>query len=157
MAKKSDLTRRLKAMEARLDQLEASAAPPALPGPDSAVVEFAARIELPPESGAPGPAAVAVRVPTSAVLARDWTAAAAPLAALGNPLRLRLLRAMLDGIEDSAGLTAALGGTTGRLHHHLRDLAAAGWIHPAGRGRHRLAEDRVAPLLVVLAAVTEGT
>lgn len=83
----------------------------------------------------------------------DWAEAAEPLAALGHPVRLRLLREILGGRRTAAEL-AELDetGTTGRIYHHLRLLTGAGWLHTTGRGRYEVPGPRVVPLLVILTA-----
>ncbi|MFE6039675.1 ArsR/SmtB family transcription factor [Streptomyces sp. NPDC056452] len=83
----------------------------------------------------------------------DWAEAAEPLAALGHPVRLRLLREILGGRRTAAEL-AELDetGTTGQIYHHLRLLTGAGWLHTTGRGRYEVPAARVVPLLVVLTA-----
>lgn len=83
----------------------------------------------------------------------DASAAADSLAALGHPVRLRLLREILGGRRTAAELAALDAvGTTGQIYHHLRQLTGAGWLHTAGRGRYEVPAARVVPLLVVLAA-----
>lgn len=83
----------------------------------------------------------------------DWDEAAAALGALGHPIRLRLIREVLNGASTTAEMGAAEGlGTTGQLYHHLRQLVAAGWLSPAGRGRYEVPAVRVVPLLVTIAA-----
>ncbi|MFS0696003.1 ArsR/SmtB family transcription factor [Streptomyces nitrosporeus] len=79
--------------------------------------------------------------------------AAEPLAALGHPVRLRLLREILAGRRTAAEL-AGLDetGTTGQIYHHLRLLTGAGWLHSTGRGRYEVPGARVVPLLVILTA-----
>ncbi|MGW1894720.1 ArsR/SmtB family transcription factor [Streptomyces sp. NPDC002004] len=90
---------------------------------------------------------------TDTVLDGDWADAAESFAALGQPVRLRLLREILGGRRTAAELTKLDGtGTTGQIYHHLRQLAAAGWLHTAGRGRYEVPADRVVPLLVMLTA-----
>lgn len=90
---------------------------------------------------------------TDTVLDRDWGAAAESFAALGQPVRLRLLREILGGCCTAAELTELDGtGTTGQIYHHLRQLTAAGWLHTAARGRYEVPADRVVPLLVMLTA-----
>ncbi|MCZ2806746.1 helix-turn-helix domain-containing protein [Modestobacter sp. VKM Ac-2983] len=85
----------------------------------------------------------------------DDDALAAALSALAHPVRLRLLREVLGGHTTTAALAALPGlGTTGQLHHHLRQLTAAGWLRTGGRGSYGVPADRVVPLHVVLAAVT---
>lgn len=83
----------------------------------------------------------------------DWAETADALAALGHPVRLRLLREVLGGRRTAAEL-AALDetGTTGQVYHHLRQLTGAGWLHTKGRGRYEVPGARVVPLLVVLTA-----
>ncbi|MGY2081282.1 hypothetical protein [Modestobacter sp. SYSU DS0657] len=84
----------------------------------------------------------------------DDDALAATLSALAHPVRLRLLREVLNGHATTASLAALPGlGTTGQLHHHLRQLTAAGWLRTTGRGTYGVPAERVVPLHVVLAAV----
>jgi len=85
--------------------------------------------------------------------AEDATRFTDVLAALAQPVRLRLLLAVLNGRHTSAELGSIDGsGTTGQLYHHLRQLVAAGWLRSAGRGRYQIPPERVIPLLVALAA-----
>ncbi|MFG1887534.1 ArsR/SmtB family transcription factor [Micromonospora sp. NPDC049051] len=87
------------------------------------------------------------------VLAGDWTELAGVLSALAHPVRLRLLREILGGRHGTGELAEIEGlGTTGQLHHHLRQLTAAGWLHSAGRGRYAVPAERVVPLLAILTA-----
>lgn len=84
---------------------------------------------------------------------QDWTVAAATLAALGHPVRLALLHAVLHGTRTAADLTGLDGmGTTGQVYHHLRLLTGAGWLRATARGHYAVPPDRVVPLLAVLAA-----
>ncbi|WAX79229.1 ArsR/SmtB family transcription factor [Streptomyces sp. KMM 9044] len=90
---------------------------------------------------------------TGGLLDEDWPAAAEPLAALGHPVRLRLLREILGGRRTAAELAELDGvGTTGQIYHHLSRLTGAGWLHTTGRGRHEVPAGRVVPLLVLLSA-----
>lgn len=85
--------------------------------------------------------------------ADDMTQFTDVLAALAQPVRLRLLLAVLNGRHTSAELGSIDGsGTTGQLYHHLRQLVAAGWLRSAGRGQYQIPPERVIPLLVALAA-----
>ncbi|MEU8183898.1 ArsR family transcriptional regulator [Micromonospora sp. NPDC049047] len=87
------------------------------------------------------------------VLAADWTELAGALTALAHPVRLRLLREILGGRESTSELAEIEDlGTTGQLHHHLRQITAAGWLRSAGRGRWVVPAERVVPLLVILTA-----
>lgn len=102
---------------------------------------------------ADGPVAWQWGRPTTDLLAREWDEGAAPLAALGHPVRLRLLQLVLTGTQTTADLAADPDlGTTGQLHHHLRTLMAAGWLTSAGRGRYSVPPQRVVPLLVIVTA-----
>lgn len=90
---------------------------------------------------------------TDTLLEQDWSEFAEPLAALGQPVRLTLLHAVLDGTRTVAGLGSVEGvGTSGQLYHHLRQLVSAGWLRTAGRGRYEVPATRVVPLLVILSA-----
>lgn len=83
----------------------------------------------------------------------DWTDLSPALDALGNPVRLALLRSVLDGLSTTAELAGQESlGTTGQLHHHLRILIGAGWLASAGRGRYQIPPTRVIPLLVIILA-----
>jgi hypothetical protein len=85
------------------------------------------------------------------LVATDWTDLAAALAALGNPVRLRLLQRVLTGTRTAAELAGGDElGTTGQLYHHLRQLVAAGWLHSSGRGQYAVPAERVVPLLAIL-------
>ncbi|SMQ17384.1 Helix-turn-helix domain-containing protein [Streptomyces sp. Ag82_O1-12] len=88
---------------------------------------------------------------TQDLLEDDWTTAAESFAALGHPVRIRLLREILGGRRTAAEL-AELDevGTTGQIYHHLRQLTATGWLHTTGRGRHEVPPGRVVPLLTAL-------
>ncbi|WP_030547654.1 helix-turn-helix transcriptional regulator [Streptomyces albus] len=92
-------------------------------------------------------------LPTEELLAGAWEDAAEAFAALGRPVRLRLLREILGGRRTAAELTElAEVGTTGQVYHHLRQLTAAGWLRSSGRAGYEVPAGRVVPLLVALAA-----
>lgn len=117
--------------------------------PDSGGVMFAGHITLPTEETY----AWQVEWQTNHLLEADWSAAQLPLTALAHPIRLLILRAILDGKRDSQSLQALPDmGTTGQLYHHLKELEAAGWIRQPRRGQYNLLAERVVPLLVILAA-----
>lgn len=91
---------------------------------------------------------------TERLLGADWAECAAPLAALGHPVRLTLLRAALRGTRSAAELQEVAGlHTTGQLYHHLKQLTATGWLQAEGRGHYQVPAGRVVPLLVVLSTV----
>ncbi|MGN2636340.1 ArsR/SmtB family transcription factor [Nocardia takedensis] len=90
---------------------------------------------------------------TDDLLLDDADSAAECLAALGSPVGLRLLRAILSGSRTAAELTDVDGvGTSAQVYHHLRQLAAVGWLQTVGRGRFEVPPGRVVPLLVALAS-----
>ncbi|MER5830808.1 winged helix-turn-helix domain-containing protein [Streptomyces sp. NPDC002130] len=89
---------------------------------------------------------------TEDLLGGDWTTAAESFAALGHPVRIRLLREILGGRRTATALAELEEvGTTGQIYHHLRQLTATGWLHTPGRGRYEVPPGRVVPLLVALA------
>jgi len=88
------------------------------------------------------------------LLDADWAPEAEPIAALAHPVRLALLREVLKGARSVSALASLPGlGTSGQLYHHLKPLLAEGWLQPAGRGRYEVPNDRVLPLLGIIAAV----
>lgn len=94
--------------------------------------------------------------PLPAVLQMDAAAAADVLAALAHPLRLEILRRLLLGARTLAELQAIPGiGTTGQLHHHLRELRTAGLVVHR-RNDYALRPERVVPWLVIVAAAAGG-
>src|SRR5215469_8227276 len=93
--------------------------------------------------------------PLPGVMAEGWEAAATVLAALGNPVRLEIVRRLLLGGETIQELQEISGlGTSGQLYHHLRDLQAAGLVTQRSRGRYGVAADKVVPALIIIAAAT---
>jgi hypothetical protein len=102
-----------------------------------------------------GPVAWQYGLPADALLDTDEgdvESAAARLAALGHPVRLRLLLAVLRGATGPAELAEVPGiGTSGQIYHHIRTLTAAGWLRASGRGQVQVPAERVVPLLVALA------
>ena len=153
-----ELEARLRAVELRLG-IGATDRPP-LPDPeqfwvldglrvrDHDGVVFAGDVHT-----AAGPVAWQYGVPTDALLdADDVETAAGRLAALGHPVRLRLLLAVLRGATGPAELAEVPGiGTSGQIYHHIRTLTAAGWLRASGRGQVQVPAERVVPLLVALA------
>ena len=90
---------------------------------------------------------------TTGLIGTDWAELAPALDALGNPVRLSLLQLIATGTTRTADLVDAEGiGTSGQVHHHLRQLVAAGWLRSTGRGRYEVPPNRVVPLLVVVLA-----
>jgi len=92
---------------------------------------------------------------TEDILARDWSrpSSTSALAALGHPVRLRLLQAIATGTVAVSELAALEGvGTTGQVYHHVNQLIAAGWVYSASRGHYGIPPERVVPLLTVILA-----
>ncbi|MGK5443263.1 ArsR/SmtB family transcription factor [Micromonospora sp. URMC 105] len=165
----ADIEERLSALEAQVAALTAERppAPPAAP-PEAGDTFWALdglKARLPEESDGAVLYTGVVRLPdrqtyhwqygqvVPEVLDSDWSELAAALTALAHPVRLRLLREVLGGRHGTAELAAIEGlGTTGQLHHHLRQLTAAGWLRSSGRGRYAVPGERVVPLLVILTA-----
>lgn len=167
------MTRQLDALAERVSRLEArsgAAARAAAPGPEEGEQQFWALAGL-RSRRADHPSTVdgavmlvgSLTLPdgvpvswqqgagTAALLETDWSEQAAALAALGHPVRLELLRHILSGVHATAELAdVASLGTTGQLHHHLRQLVAAGWVRQSGRGSYEVPAARVVPLLVCL-------
>lgn len=76
------------------------------------------------------------------------------LTALAHPLRLALLRLLLDGPQSSQKLQEALGvSSPGQLYHHLRELQATGIIEQHGRSSYTLPVRHYIPVLAMLAIV----
>jgi DNA-binding transcriptional ArsR family regulator len=162
MSSFSGLVDRLAALEARVEKLEASDARVEREGTDSNLLEWL-RAQTPAGGGVAFAGSVDLpngrRVEwqmghtAAQLLSTDWTDIAPALTALGHPIRLRLLNAVLAGVHETAALAATLGdGTTGQLHHHLRELTAAGWLRAERRGRYDIPAERMVPLLVAVAA-----
>lgn len=90
---------------------------------------------------------------TAGLFEVEWEGRAAAFAALGHPVRLELLRHILSGIRATAELAAIESlGTTGQLHHHLRQLLSSGWLKQSGRGSYEVPPARMVPLLACLVA-----
>ena len=90
-----------------------------------------------------------------ALLEQDWTELAGTLDALAHPARLTILRLVMNGIRTTAELLQQDSlGTTGQLHHHLRQLVAGGWLTSPRRGHYEVPATRVVPLLITVLAAT---
>lgn len=83
----------------------------------------------------------------------DWGERAGELAALGHPVRLRLLQLVAGGVHGTGALADSDGvGSVGQVQHHLRTLLAAGWLESSGRGQVSVPNSRLVPLLAVVLA-----
>lgn len=81
------------------------------------------------------------------------TDAARVLAALGSPVRLRIVAVLLERDATTGELADRLDDpSTGQLFHHLKELLAAGVVHQPVRGTYAVLRQNVIPLLAVLAA-----
>lgn len=182
MRSSSDRTeRRIAALEARLARLEAAAPAVRTPPPETArragadsapsltddrfwALERVLRDA--PAAGAVLYTGVA-RLPSGELrwqmgrgvddlLGQDWSELAGTLAALGHPVRLQLLRAVLAGTTSTQGLQALPDmATTGQLYHHLKELESAGWLRSPRRGEYAVPAERVIPLLAILSAAMQ--
>ncbi len=179
----SDRTeRRIAALEARLARLEAAAPAAHTPPPTSAARRAGADsapsltddrfwalervLRDAPAAGAVLYTGVA-RLPSGELrwqmgrgvddlLGQDWSELAGTLAALGHPVRLQLLRAVLAGTTSTQGLQALPDmATTGQLYHHLKELESAGWLRSPRRGEYAVPAERVIPLLAILSAAMQ--
>jgi DNA-binding transcriptional ArsR family regulator len=90
---------------------------------------------------------------TAGLVESEWSELSTVLSALAHPVRLEILRRIVTGTHSTAELASLAGlGTTGQLHHHLRQLVGAGWVRQSGRGSYEVPAARVVPLLAVIAA-----
>jgi DNA-binding transcriptional ArsR family regulator len=162
----ADLERRVAALEAAATTQPAAAGGPG--GADQhqfwALEGLEAR--APAEAGGAVLFTGVVRTPGDAVyrwqethggddlLDRDWDEAGAALEALASPVRMKLLREVLQGRSTAAELAdLAEFGTSGQVYHHLRRLTGAGWLRAVSRGRYVVPPERIVPLLAIIAAV----
>ena len=96
--------------------------------------------------------------PVPPLLEHGWEGAAPVFAALGHPVRLEIVRRLLDGAHTSHELQEVVeGGTTGQLYHHLRELQACGLITSPRRNHYAIRPEKVVPCLVLVAATAELT
>ncbi|WP_422116270.1 ArsR/SmtB family transcription factor [Brachybacterium sp. UNK5269] len=175
----AELLARLDALEARVAELEATsgaaagspsseAAPDAAPAADGDPfwALTALREQLPAPGGVLFTGAVDVGAghveyqwarPTEHLRETDWEQHAETVAALGHPLRMAILRRLLDGERTVAQLVTKLElGSTGVAYHHLSALQSGGWVTSPRRGSWSLPAARVVPLLTILIALEKG-
>lgn len=170
MATDTDDKRRISELETRVAALEAARQAEAPPPPPAVGIEGDDRFWVLNglKRTLPSPGGVvyagAVETPTGPVewqygvlaeelLAHDWATFARSLGAIGNPVRLSLLQAILNGTQTVAALgELATFGTSGQIYHHINTLVAAGWLVARTRGRYVIPAERIVPLLVILTA-----
>lgn len=150
------LERQMEATLRRLDALEGEPSPPD-PGEPSR--------EAPDEEGwAQGTVAIAgsirlgqrrlrmrVQEDVAEALDAEPASVARVFAALSNPFRLLLLRAVLERTRTSQELQAALNvGPAGQLYHHLKELLVAGLIVQRKRGVYAVREEKTMLICLML-------
>ncbi|AIU29537.1 Hypothetical protein Cul210931_0165 [Corynebacterium ulcerans] len=119
--------------------------------PDRDSVIFAGKVQL-----EEGPVEWQQERLSENLLNREWDGSAAALAALGHPVRLGLLRCIMNGTHKTVDLAVLdILGTTGQLHHHLRQLVDAGWLQTVTRGYYEIPAARVIPLMACIIASGE--
>lgn len=172
MAEATNSNEALAALEARVRKLEldqaqhhqSSPAQPATTDPLWALSELRSRLPEHPDThrGAvmivgsltlpdETPVSWQESASTDSLLEIDWSEHASAFAALGHPVRLELLRHLLSGVRTTAELVdIGFLGTTGQLHHHLRQLVSAGWVRQTARGAYEVPAARVVPLFACL-------
>ena len=92
--------------------------------------------------------------PTEHLLAQDWSELANPLNALGHPLRLAILRLLLEEDRTVAQLVDLLHlGSSGIAYHHLSALQAGGWVTSPQRGAWSIPPARTCSLLTIITAL----
>lgn len=159
------LEREVAALRERFDALAPDAAAESTPGDATSAEASADPLWFVNELGRRAPGAVmmagAVEVPAGPIrwqyglyaeelLGRDWSELARPLEALGHPVRLELVRAVLAGTQTTAELLELEQfASSGQLYHHLRQLVSAGWLTSPRRGFYEVPGARVVPLLVL--------
>ena len=95
--------------------------------------------------------------PTGYLLETDWAELAETVTALGHPLRLAILRRLLDGEHTVAQLVDELElASTGVAYHHLSALQNGGWVTSPRRGSWTIPVSRVIPLLTIITALEQG-
>lgn len=166
-----ELAERLTAVEQRLAALEAgapAAAEPSMLSEEVFWVVDGIRRRVAEEGGAvifagsvqvaEGPVEWQYGRTADDLLAADWSPSAKDLAALGHPVRLALLQAVLSGTRTVGDLAERLEmGSTGQLYHHLNQLSARGWLVSGGRGSYSVPAERVVPLLVLITATRSSS
>lgn len=95
--------------------------------------------------------------PTEHLLESDWAEHAEAVGSLGHPLRLALLRRLLDAEHTVAQLVDELGlASTGVAYHHLSALQNGGWVTSPRRGTWTIPASRIVPLLAIITALEKG-
>lgn len=94
---------------------------------------------------------------TEHLLEADWAEHAEAVTALGHPLRLTILRRLLDAEHTVAQLVDELDlASTGVAYHHLSALQNGGWVASPRRGTWTIPVSRIIPLLTIITALEKG-
>lgn len=132
-----------------LDRLARNTGPQFASGEVAGSVAYGGRVRAP----GTGELVWQLEHPVPDIVDADLEAAAAVLGALGHPLRLEILRRLLLGARTLGELQEIPStGTSGQVHHHLRELRAAGLVVSQRRNHYAIPADRVVALLVIVAA-----
>lgn len=145
---------------------DAAHSPTRTPGEDPLWALTALKEQIPPPGGVVFAGSVDVGAghleyqwgrPTDHLLDRDWAEHAESVAALGHPLRLAILRRLIDGEHTVAQLVDELElASTGVAYHHLSALQTGGWVTSPRRGSWAIPPSRVVPLLAIVTALEKG-
>jgi len=146
----ADLERRVAVLERRLAGATGPEAPQEPAGTGAGIVRYSGEITLHGEVG------WRIEYDAGAALALDDEPRTAVLAALGHPVRVRIVRGLLHGPRGTTELTeVAELASTGQLYHHLKALTHAGLVEQDGRGSYRIAPRAVVPAVVLLTAAAD--
>lgn len=147
-----DVEARLARLEARVAELEGS---PAKEGAEAVpssggVVTYQGDVHL------NGDVEWSIGYSPDSILELPGARTSEVLAALGHPIRLRIVRELLLGPAHASELQDAVGlGSTGQVYHHLKTLGSANVVEQHARGEYRIAAKKVVPLLVSMLAAAD--
>ena len=151
----ADLEHRVAELERRLGGTEVpdggrGTGGTAATGTGSGIVQYSGEVAL------HGEVRWSITYDAGAALALDDEPRTAVLAALGHPVRVRIVRGLLHGPRGTGELTeVAELASTGQLYHHLKALTHCGLVDQDGRGSYRIAPAVVVPALVLLTAASD--
>lgn len=160
-----DLATRLARVEQRLDNLQSTTTPPPSPAPDTLwalqglqdrAADPAGAVLLTGAVTTPKGMEACWQMQSDArdLFDSDFADRADSLAALAQPVRLRLIQRILTDVSTVNDLLGTGEfGTSGQVYHHLRQLVSAGWLQTTGKSRYEVPASRVVPLLVILLGV----
>lgn len=143
------LERQVKRLAQRISTLEHGELPPAPPAgePGEAVVTYSG-------SGQFGPFRIRIarREQLATLLAAEPELITPVFAALSSPVRIALLRSLIDGPRTSQQLQEAVDtGSVGQLYHHLKELQSAGLVVQPRRSEYAIPQGKVVDVCVALA------